>query len=265
MGTFLKTDVAEKVATVRFTRPDKANAVTEEGWRALKEEMDRISADRAIRCVVLAGEGANFCGGIDLELLMSLASLHGKPNAQAEIEELIQSLQHPVNAIEQCAQPVIAAIQGACVGAGLDIAAACDVRICSEDAYFSIKEIDMGMVADLGSLQRLPTIIPAGFVAEMAYTGRNVGAEEAQRIGLVNHVVPRAELEQEAFNLALCIASKSPLSIRGTKRNLLYARDHTVEEGLQHIKAWNGQHLLSNDLLEAFQAFKEKRKPEYED
>ena len=222
-----------------------------------------------VRVVVLSGEGKIFCAGIDLELLMSIGQLqdmecHGKRSEK--IRQLILTLQRTITSIEKCSKPVLAAVHSGCIGGGVDIVSACDIRYCSEEAYFTIKEIDLGMVADIGTLQRLPKIISPGMVAEMAYTGRKVYGPEAQRIGLVNNCYASQELlMQGVMETAAVIAAKSPLSIRGTKDVLRYTRDHSVDDALNYMSTWNAGMLLSGDLKEAFMATMQKRQPNFED
>ncbi len=262
-------DIQDKIAHLRFNRPEKANALHQAGWEAMKTHFQALSKNPQVRVVVLSGEGKHFCSGIDLELLLSFAQLNemGCEGRKREaLLAIIQHLQECVNAIEYCKKPVIAAIQGACIGGGLDIAAACDMRFCAADAYFSIREVDMGMVADLGTLQRLPKIIPYGKVTEMAFTGRQVLSGEAQHIGLVNQVYPDTKtLHEQVYHLAKEIAAKSPLVVRGTKNALLYARDHAVAEGLSQIQYWNAATLLSDDLMQAIKASVSKQKPQFDD
>jgi len=258
-----------KVATVSFNRPDKANALHMEAWEEMKLIFEHLSQTPEARVIILKGEGKHFCAGIDLELLMSLnemkkVSCEGKRGEQ--IRKFVLNLQDTVSAIEKCAKPVIAAIHNGCIGGGVDIAAACDLRYSTNDAYFTIKEIDMGMVADLGTLQRLPKLIAPGIVSEMAYTGRKVSGPEASKIGLVNRSFETIEeLMIGVTELAQVIAAKSPLSIRGTKEVLKYSRDHSVADSLQQIANWNAAMILSEDLTEAFKAKLEKRKPDYND
>ncbi len=217
--------------------------------------------------IVLSGEGKHFCSGIDLSLLMTVTKTND-PNCGARSRERLRKqileLQAPINAIEHCSKPVIASISGGCIGAGLDIVSACDLRYASQDAYFSIREIDMGMVADLGTLQRLPKLIAQGAVREMAFTGRNVSAPEAERLGLVNRCLEgKDELMQVVFEMAKTIASKSPVAIRGTKHILNHSRDHSVSDGLEYIATWNAGMLLSEDLQIAFQSKMEKKNPQF--
>jgi enoyl-CoA hydratase len=264
-----KLDIENKIARVTFNRPEKANALNMVAWEEMQAIFQKLSVADEVRVIVLSGEGKHFCAGIDLELLMSVASFHeiscGARRAE-KVRNLVLRLQATISAIEQCNKPVLAAIHNGCIGGAVDIITACDMRYSTEQAYFTIKEIDLGMVADIGTLQRLPKIIPPGIAAEMAYTGRKVTGEEAQRIGLVNRCfATREELMDGVMQIAATIAAKSPVSIRGTKDVLRYTRDHSVEDALNYMSTWNAGMLLSNDLTEAFRATMEKRAPEFED
>jgi enoyl-CoA hydratase len=261
--------VSEKIARVSINRPQKANALHMPAWEELKAVMEEMSERADVRVVILSGEGKLFCAGIDLELLMSVQKLEAvssPADRRESLYALVIKLQDCVSSIARCTKPVIAAIHHGCIGGGLDIIAACDLRYCSDDAYFTIKEIDMGMVADLGTLQRLPKFVSPAAVAEMAYTGRAVKASEAAALGLVNrHFASRELLMEEVGHLAAQIASKSPKSIQGTKRVLQHAVNHSVAEGLEFIARHNSEHLLSDDLKESFRALSEGRKPHYKD
>ncbi len=264
----LRISIQEKIATVSIDRPQKVNALHQAAWEELKSAFDMLSAQKDVRVIVLSGEGKLFCAGIDLELLMSVKQLEQVAAAErtAKLYSLVRNLQDSVTAIENCQKPVLAAIHNGCIGGGVDIISACDLRYCTDDAYFTIKEIDMGMVADLGTLQRLPKFAKPAVVAEMAFTGRPVFATEAHNIGLVNaHYETKEIMMEEVMKIAVTIASKSPVSVRGTKEVLRQARDHSVPEGLEFIAQWNSLKLLSHDLIEAFTAVKEKRKPHFED
>ncbi len=260
----LKVILEEQIAQVIINRPDKANALDQTAWNELKTAFNQLNDLEEVRVIVLSGEGKHFCAGIDLRLLMSVtnrqnAACNGR--AREQLRKSILELQAPINAVERCSKPVIAAIQGGCIGAGIDLICGCDIRYCTDDAFFTIKEIDMGMVADLGTLQRLPKLIGDGIVREMAYTGRNVSGKEAAAMGLVNRTFPDKEtLMTEVKTLAATIAAKSPLAIRGTKEMLNYTRDHSVEDGLNYIATWNAAMILSADLSEALQANQQKRK-----
>ena len=268
MYTSFLVHIDQHIATVSFNRPDKANALHEKAWEEMPLIFRELHENPEVRVIVLQGEGRNFCAGIDLTVLMNLQRFHTiscEGRKRETLRGFIFKLQNAITAIEECRKPVIAAIHGACIGGGVDIVAACDMRYCTEDAYFSIKEIDLGLVADIGTLQRLPKILQPGIVAEMAYTGRNVAGAEAASIGLCNRTYASQEdLQNGVQELATTIAAKSPLCIRGTKEMLLYTRDHTVAESLNYMTAWNASMLLSNDLLEAFAANMEKRSPKFE-
>lgn len=263
-----KIDISDHVAEVRFNRPQKANSLHLPAWEEMQQIFEELDQKEEVRAIILSGEGDNFCAGIDLETLMNIqefASISCEGRKREALRGFIFKLQDTISAIEKCRKPVIAAIHKACVGGGLDIVTACDMRYCTEDAYFSIKEIDLGLVADIGTLQRLPNIIAPGMVAEMAYTGRNVGGKEAENINLVNKSFStKTEMESAVKKIAETIAQKSPLSVRGIKEMLLYKRDHSVSESLNYMTAWNASMFLSNDLQEAFTAYMEKRKPVFE-
>jgi enoyl-CoA hydratase len=264
-----KVEIENKIAQVTFNRPEKANALNMEAWTEMQTIFESLSEAENVRVVILKGEGKHFCAGIDLELLMSVAGLQDiacNGRRSESIRKLVKSLQNTITAIEKCSKPVLAAIHKGCIGGGVDIASACDMRYCSEDAYFTIKEIDLGMVADIGTLQRLPKIISPGMAAEMAYTGRKVFGAEAKSIGLVNQVYETKEmLYENVQKMASRIAGKSPLSIRGTKEVLRYTRDHSVDDALDYMSTWNAAMLLSTDLMEAFKATMERREPNFDD
>ena len=265
-----KADIGNKIATVAFNRPEKANALNMDSWKEMQSIFETLSKTEEVRGVVLTGGDAkHFSAGIDLELLMSVGGLQNMScgGRRAEkVRDMVLVLQATVSSIEKCAKPVLAAVHSGCIGGAVDIITACDMRYCSEDTYFTVKEIDMGMVADLGTLQRLPKVISPGMAAEMAYTGRNVSGKEAEKIGLVNNCFDSKEsMLDGVMEIAASIAAKSPVSIRGTKDVLRYSRDHGVEDGLNYMSTWNAGMLLSEDLMEAFKASMEKRKPEYND
>ncbi|MDB4285732.1 crotonase/enoyl-CoA hydratase family protein [bacterium] len=254
------------VAHVAINRPEKANALNQTAWEELQQVFEDLDANKEVRAIVLSGEGKHFCSGIDLGMLMEQASQKEKCEGRKR-EAFYHStakLQDRINAIEKCRKPVIAAIHKACVGGGVDVVSACDMRFCTDDAFFSIKEVDVGLVADLGTLQRLPKILNPGIVAEMAFTGRNVEGAEAKEIGLVNRTFSDKEtMMEEVTKLAQMIAEKSPLVVRGIKENLLYSRDHSVDDSLKFQVLWNSATIISDDLMEAMQSSMQKRKPEF--
>jgi enoyl-CoA hydratase len=186
--------------------------------------------------------------------------------SREKLRRLILDLQDTLTSIERCRKPVIAAIHGACVGGGVDLVTACDIRLCSADARFSVKEVDVGMTADVGTLQRLPRLVGEGIARELAYTARDVDGREAREIRLVNRCYDTPEaLADGARELARAIAAKSPLAVRGTKEMITYARDHSVADALDHVATWNAAMLLSADLPEALAAAREKRLPRFRD
>ncbi len=259
--------IENNIAIVTLDRPEKLNAINQKGWEELKNTFESLEENEEVRVIILTGgESKHFCAGIDLEMLMSISQnmVKCEGRKREKLRKQVLELQAPINAIENCSKPVLAAIHGGCIGGGVDIVAACDIRYCTDDAFFTIKEIDMGMVADLGTLQRLPKILGSGIVREMAYTGRNVGGKEAEKIGLVNNSFENKEVMiGKVIEMAKLIASKSPLSIRGTKQILLHTRDHSVAEGLEYMAVWNSAMLMSDDLMEAFSAKMQKREAEF--
>ena len=267
--TSFKVDIENKIGTVSINRPDKANSINITGWKELREIFKMLSAEPTVRVVVIKGEGKHFCAGMDLGALMEIAqSYNGTCEARKreQFSAHLQDLQDSITAVADCAKPVIAAVHGACVGAGVDLVSACDMVYCTSDAYFSIKEIDMGLVADMGTLQRLPKKIAPGMLAELAFTGRKMGGDEAMRIGLCNDALANQEdLLAKAMDIAGQIASKSPVVVRGTKKVIAYSQEHSVKEGLEYIKNWNAGMIYSNDLMEAMGASMQKRKPVFDD
>lgn len=266
--TFL-VDVTDNVAHVRFNRPDKANAMNQIAWQELKAIFESLDEQEDVRVIILSGEGKHFCAGIDLTVLMSIHQMvdHSCEGRKREkLRKIILDLQSTINAIEKCSKPVLAAIHNGCIGGAVDIIAACDMRYATKTAYFCVKEIEMGMVADLGTLQRLPKIIPYGIACEMAYTGRKVSAVEAQQFYLVNQVFDDQKvLLEEVTKIAQNIAKHSPLSIRGTKHILQHARDNKLHDSLEYMATWNAGMLLSKDLMEAFESKMSQRPPKYMD
>ncbi len=258
----------EKVAHVRLNRPDKANAMSEDVWREIHAIFDWADTEPSVRAVVFSANGKHFCSGIDLTMMAGLGASLGKEvgrNARL-LRRKITELQDALSAIERCSKPVLAAIHGCCYGGGIDLVAACDMRYCTEDARFCIKEVDIGMAADVGTLQRLPYIIGDGLMRELAYTGRVMGSGEAGRAGLVNAVYPdHGSLVDAVLEKAQLIAAKSPIAVQGTKEMLIYTRDHSVEEGLNYVASWNAAMLQSDDLKQAIMAQMTKQTPVFDD
>ena len=265
----LKVDVQKNVAHISIDRVNKANSLDRNTWDAIGEAFRWADHEKSVRATILSGEGNTFCAGIDYGLIMEVIS---KANGLEEGEkqefvlETIRDLQKSFTAIEKCRKPVIAAIHGSCYGGGIDLISACDIRLGTSDSKFCVKEIDLAIVADVGTLQRLPHIVGQGVTRELAFTGRTFTGDEAYRIQLLNHVYTSQEvLHAEARNLAETIAEKSPLAVRGTKQVLNRCRDLSVDDGLEYVAAWNAGQLLSRDGQEAFSAMVEKRKPDFQD
>jgi enoyl-CoA hydratase len=257
------------VATIALNRPDKANAMSEPMWYEIEQAMDWLDTTAEARVGIITGRGKFFTAGIDLAMLMGLGTqieddCDGR--RREKLRRLILKLQDTLSSIERCRKPVLAAVNGACIGGGIDLITACDMRYCSSNAYFTVKEIDVGMTADVGTLQRLPRLIGEGMARELAYTGRRVDGIEAQKLHLVNRCFESPEtLATGVMEVARTIAAKSPLSIRGCKEMITYGRDHSVADGLNYIATWNAAMLLSKDLFEAGAANMQKRDPVFKD
>ncbi|XP_020570833.1 delta(3,5)-Delta(2,4)-dienoyl-CoA isomerase, peroxisomal [Phalaenopsis equestris] len=251
---------------IYLNRAPQRNALTVSFFSELPQALSLLAILPSARVVVLAARGSHFCSGIDLESLRSLSSSTSADPATAAdvLRRRILSLQAAISAIERFRKPVVAAIQGACIGGGVDLAAACDIRCCSDDAFFIVKEVDLALAADLGSLQRLPHIVGYGNAVDLALTCRRVSASEAKAMGLVTRVFPSiSALDQGVDQLAEGLAAKSAVAVMGTKAVLLKSRDQKVEEGLEYIATWNSAMLMSPDLEEAVAAQLQKRKPNF--
>jgi Delta3,5-Delta2,4-dienoyl-CoA isomerase len=269
---------SEGVATVWLDRPESRNALATEFFEQLPEAMADVAADRGTRAVVIAARGPDFSIGLDLK---AMAGLLGQDGSDAQGKETgrrtsqaaravaarasILRLQRSISSVAECPKPVLAAVHGYCIGGGVDLATACDIRLASGDAVFSVRETRIAIVADLGSLQRLPRIVGKGHVAELAYTGKDISAERAKEIGLVNDVLPHAaDALHAAREMAAEIAANSPLAVEGTKAVLGACEDRSVTDGLDYVATWNAGFLQSDDLLEAVAAFMAKRTPKFE-
>ena len=258
-------DVKDGVGWLWLNRPDKLNAMSEDMWTDVPAAVAELDADDSVRVIVVAGRGKAFTVGIDL---MMLGSLNVDSRSEAEkrtrLYSEIKRLQRTMSAFADSPKPTIAAIHGYCLGAGIDLITACDIRLATADASFSVRETKMGLVADVGTMQRLPKIIAPGHVAELVFTGRDIDAAEAARIGLVNRVHDDADaLLAAAQEMGVEIAANSPLVVQGAKRVLAAEADMSTEAALDHIALWNSAFLWSNDLNEAMTAFMEKRPPNY--
>jgi enoyl-CoA hydratase len=253
------------VGTLWLNRPEKLNALSEDMWRDIPEAIAELDDDEAVRVIVLAGRGKAFTVGIDLGMLASLQPTGSSPaagNRQLYFE--IKRLQATISCLAETPKPVIAAVHGYCLGAGANLISACDIRLASSDATISIRETKMGLVADIGALQRLPAIVGNGVTAEMAMTGADFSSSWALERGLVNRVYDDPDaLLAGAQDLAAEIAANSPLVTQGIKRILQANDGRTIDQALDYMAQWNSSFLISNDLLEAMNAFTEKRNPDF--
>ena len=265
----LSIDKRDAVAIVWLDREEKYNAMSSSVWLAIPQALEEVVSDTNVGAIIIAGRGKHFCVGVDLAETAINPQKSSKADSQAMANlqqlEITSGFQKAISAIADCPLPVIAVIHGFCLGAGVDLITACDIRVASSDAVFSVRETRIGLVADVGTLQRLPKILNAGHVAELAYTGKDINAQRAEKIGLVNDVYDTSELALEAgMAMASEIAANSPLAVRGTKFMLQQNENLTTEQSLMV----NGMFtmmtsLQSNDLKEGIQAFAERRPPKF--
>jgi len=243
------------VSTLTLCNPEKRNAMSLPFWTDLPDAVDELSNSGTCRALVIQSEGPHFSSGIDLGMLagvrpQDLGAAEGLYTYRAILE-----LQRAFTALEKARMPVIAAIQGGCIGGAVDLVTACDIRLCTTDAYFTIYEVNMGMTADVGTFPRILNLLPEGIVRELSYTGRRMLAEEALRLGFVNRTLEGHEAcNGAAQELAHEIASKAPMAVHGAKEIITYCRDHTTDEGLDRIALWNASNLQSSELMAAMAA-----------
>ncbi|KAI8867265.1 ClpP/crotonase [Ramicandelaber brevisporus] len=258
---------SEFVLHVELNRPERLNALNPLLWEEIGQCFSAIKSDPDVRAVIFSGAGKHFCSGLDLadppEALSSDVSDVGRK--AFALHHIIALWQGCLSAIEKCDKPVIAALHGGCIGGGVDAVTACDIRLASKDAFFSVKEVDIGMAADVGTLQRLPKVVGnQSWVRDICLTARRFYAPEAKEYGLLSGVFESREaLMEAALKMAQEIAEKSPVAVRGTKHLLNYSRDHTVDEGLQYTVVWNGSMLQSEDFITATMAGLTKQKPTF--
>ncbi|CAL1691559.1 putative enoyl-CoA hydratase echA6 [Brevundimonas subvibrioides] len=248
------------VAHLRLTRPEASNALNVEFWRTFGPALRELDAGGDVRALVISGEGRNFCAGMDISVFSGGAILQADTSSRRQaFQHAARELQESLTTLERVRFPVIAAVQGACVGAGLDMVSACDLRLASEDAYFRIEEINIGMMADVGTLQRLPKTLPDAVVRELAYLGTSLTADRAERLGFINAVGSDAEATlAAALQMAATIAGKAPLAVSGSKAAITYARDHSVAESLEWAAVMQGTLWNPEDVLAAIQARRHK-------
>jgi Delta3,5-Delta2,4-dienoyl-CoA isomerase len=259
--SYFRVDRSEGVAWLTLNRPEKRNTMGTSFFTELAEHFQEFDRDPEMRVVIVKAEGKSFSAGTDLQEAAQLLST-GSADGRETMRREIRRLQESIDWIERCRKPVIAAIHGHCIGGGVDLVCACDIRIASRDAVFSIRETRMGIIADIGTLQRLPTIIGQGWFRELALTGRDFTAAEAFSMGFITRLCEdREDLYRTAEALAAQIAACPPLAVQGVKEVILYGRDHGISAGLQYVAQKNAAALPSEDLMEAVAAFMEKRLP----
>ena len=265
--------VADKVAHIRFNRPQKRNSMVREFWDELPAAVREIDAAGDARALVLSSEGPHFTAGLDLSMFgegaISGAGEDGaarKKQRALRFMENLERMQDSFSALERCRVPVLAAVQGGCIGGGVDLVTACDMRYAVKDAYFTIFEIKVGMTADVGTFPRIVKLLPEGVARELAYTGRALSAEEALRLGFVNQTYESADaLLEGVMAVAAEIASHPPLAVHGCKRAITFARDHSTQDGLDWISLWNASMLLPDEVQESIKARQEKRRGKFAD
>ncbi len=267
-------EITDKVGHIKMIRPDKANSMIAEFWNELPAIVDEMSASGSVRAVVLSAEGKHYCSGMDLSVFTASDSAVAPSNSDGKhpsrrgerFRSTALKLQDSFNALERARMPVLCAIQGACVGGAIDMVSAADLRYADQTAFFSIAEINIGMTADVGTLQRMPRLVPEGIVRELAYTGRKWSVDEALAAGFVNRVFDdHALMMSGVHEIAAEIASKSPMAIWGTKKSMHYSQDHTIADGLEYIANWNASMFDTDDMAEAFSAKMEQRAADFPD
>jgi len=255
-----------EVGYLQFNRPNRSNAMNEQMWLEIKLALQYLDNCDECRVIIVSGNGKNFSSGADLEFLASVNNndIKDEGRKREHIRKHVLWMQECFSVAEKCRKPIIAAVHGVCYGGALDFITACDIRICAADSIFCIKEIDFGIVADIGVLQRLPHLVGNGIVTELAMTGRTFDSQEAQKIGLVSKILTDKEtLMKGAQELANNLLQKSPLALWGIKNVIQYSRSHSVEDSLNYVAVWNSAMVLNNDVQESFLAKMEKRKPVY--
>ncbi|MCP5161058.1 MAG: crotonase/enoyl-CoA hydratase family protein [Hahellaceae bacterium] len=256
------------IAHVILNRPEAMNSMNIDFWKEFPAAIDEINRAAEARVIVISSTGKHFSAGMDLAVFTNSDTLpsKGEPARMAEnLRRLVLQLQETFNVLESARIPVLTAIHGGCIGGAVDLICASDSRYCTEDAYFTIKETQLGMTADLGTLQRMPHLIPQGLVRELAYTGRNMDAAEAKACGFVNKIYPSQEAMLDGvMEVATLIAKQSPMAVAGCKEMINYSRDHSVSDSLRYMATWQSGMFRPQDMMKCFQAKATKTDPDFD-
>lgn len=261
--TCFEINIKDHIAHIQLSRPTEMNSMNKAFWKELPLLVKGLDSESLARVIVISSTGKHFSAGMDLSVFMSgdAVPMTGDPGRMAEnLRRVVMQLQASLSSLEETRIPVLVAIQGGCIGGALDLVCATDCRYATEDAFFTIKETELGMTADVGTLQRFPKLVPAGIVRELAYTGRKFSAQEAKDMGLLNAVFPDHEsLISGVLDVAKSIAKNSPLAVTGCKEMINYSRDHSVEDSLKYMATWQAGMFRPNDMMKSFAAKTQKK------
>ncbi|WOX06364.1 crotonase/enoyl-CoA hydratase family protein [Microbulbifer pacificus] len=261
--------IADHIAHVQLSRPDQMNTMNKAFWKELPELIGKIDGESLARVIVISSTGKHFSAGMDLSVFSdpNAVPMTGDPGRMGEnLRRVVMQLQDSLSSLEKSRIPVLVAIHGGCIGGALDMVCAADCRYASEDAFFTIKETELGMTADVGTLQRFPKLVSQGMVRELAYTGRKFSASEAHAMGLVNKVFANQEaLIAAVMEIAAQIAANSPLAVVGCKEMLNYSRDHSVEDSLRYMATWQSGMFRQDDMMKSFIAKSQKTQPAFDE
>ena len=261
-------EINNSIAHIRFNRPEKRNSMNEDFWTMFPKEVEELDDSGEIRALIVSSTGPHFSAGIDLSMFKDDIVENETDNEMGRSRgyflQQLRFLQNAVSCLEAARFPVVTAVQGGCIGGGIDLITAADIRICTKDAFFLIEEINVRLAADIGTIQRLPKIIPAGIAREWTMLGEKVSADRAKEVGLVSSLHDNhEEMMKNAFEIAEKLASKTPLAMWVTKETLNYSRDHTVKESLENVALWNAATLHKEDVMSTMMSKMQKKKPEY--
>jgi len=267
--TCFEVSIEDHVAHIQMSRPNEMNSMNKAFWKELPALVNKIDEEALARAIVISSTGKHFSAGMDLGVFMSgdAVPMTGDPGRMGEnLRRVVMQLQASMSSLEEIRIPVLVAIHGGCIGGALDLVCAADCRYATEDAYFTIKETELGMTADVGTLQRFPKLVSPGIVRELAYTGRKFTAQEAKDMGFVNAVYPDQEsLIAGVLEVAKSIAKNSPLAVTGCKEMINYSRDHSVEDSLKYMATWQSGMFRPNDMMKSFAAKAQKSDAVFDD